>query len=46
MSNEKYPNEDKDTWDSLFYGFLLTHKKLGLTSYIYSSTTKKLLSLP
>ncbi len=46
MSNEKYPESDKTKWDALFYAFLLSHAKLGLSSYVYASTTKKLLKLP
>lgn len=46
MSNEKYPESDRTKWDALFYAFLLHHSKLGLSSYVYASTTKKLLKLP
>ena len=46
MSNEKYPEADKTKWDALFYAFLLSHAKLGLSSYVYASTTKNLLKLP
>ena len=45
MSNEKYPQYDKDTWNILFYAFLLNHSKLGLSSYVYASITKKLIAL-
>lgn len=45
MSNEKYPQNDKNIWDILFRAFLLNHSKLGLSSYVYASTTKKLMDL-
>jgi hypothetical protein len=46
MTNEKLPKYDQEIWDALFYGFILKHHKLMLSSYVYASTTKKLLALP
>jgi hypothetical protein len=46
MTNEKLPNSDQQIWDTLFYGFILTHKKLALSSYVYAATAKRLFALP
>jgi len=46
MSNQSFSKEDEDKWNTLFYNFLLVHRKLGLSSYVYASISKKLQGLP